>query len=232
MNGNTLFTFPFISVLVAFLVTGIIAFYLGYKVTQNKGIIITSKWVVFAEMVYDYFGNIVNETVGEKYVRKLTPLAMTMFLTIFIGNMIVLFGFQEAATDFNFPFTWAISMFVFWNVYGIYKIGIGNFFKDFFKPMWWMFPLEVISFITKPLTLMIRMFGNITSGFIMMGIFWLVPQLISSMSMGAGILSLAVFLPIGGMLSFYFSIFSPFIQATVFTYLVLVNLGLLINEDE
>ncbi|MFV0289056.1 MAG: F0F1 ATP synthase subunit A [Mycoplasmatales bacterium] len=224
------FTFPFLSTIIAFTVVGIIAIYFGVKIKQNDDILIKSKWLAFIEIFFDYFSAIVESTIGEENVKKFTPLAMTMFLTIFIGNILTLIGFQESATDINFPLAWALSMFIFWNIYGIYKIGIGSFFKDFFKPMWWMFPLEIIGFVTKPLTLFIRMFGNITSGFIMMGIFWTLPEMIHSMSGALGIASLAIFVPVGAMLSFYFSVFAPFIQATVFTYLVLVNLGLLINE--
>ncbi len=221
-------TRPFISVLLAFLIVAIIMMFFNTKLKKQKGVEVTSKWIVLIEMFFAYFSNIVEETVGETYVEKFTPLAMTMFLSIFIGNAIVLIGFQEAATDIMFPLSWTLFMFLFWNGYGIYKIGIKSFVGGFFSPVWWMFPLEIIGFLTKPLTLMIRMFGNICSGFIMMGIFWSIPAAISGLG---GVLSLAFVIPIGAGLSFYFSLFAPFIQATVFTYLVLVNLGLLINEE-
>ncbi len=225
-------TFPFMTALLAFLILAIIMVFFTYKINQQNGILVKSKWVVFIEMFFDYFSNIVSSTIGEKNVKKFTPLAITMWVSIFIGNILPLLGFQDAATDLMFPLTWSLSMFVFWNVYGIYKVGIGSFVKDFFTPVWWLFPLEIIGFFTKPLTLLVRMFGNITSGFIMMGVFWAIPNMLETASSTLGYASLAILVPVGGLLSFYFSIFSPFIQATVFTYLVLVNLGMIINEED
>ncbi len=232
MKELGMITFPFMTALLAFLILAIMMVFFTYKINQQNGVLVKSKWVVFIEMFFDFFSNIVSSTIGEKNVKKFTPLAITMWLSIFIGNVLPLLGFQDAATDLMFPMTWSLSMFVFWNVYGIYKVGIGGFVKDFFTPVWWLFPLEIISFFTKPLTLLVRMFGNITSGFIMMGVFWSIPNILESLSGVLGYASLAIFVPVGGLLSFYFSIFSPFIQATVFTYLVLVNLGMIINEEE
>lgn len=232
MGMQGIITFPFMTALLAFLILAILMVFFTNKINQQNGVIVKSKWIVFIEMFFDFFSNIVESTIGEKNVKKFTPLAITMWVSIFIGNVLPLLGFQDAATDLMFPLTWSLSMFVFWNLYGIYKIGIVKFIKDFFTPVWWLFPLEIIGFITKPVTLLVRMFGNITSGFIMMGIFWSIPQMLKSISEILGYSSLAIFVPVGGVLSFYFSIFSPFIQATVFTYLVLVNLGMIINEEE
>lgn len=223
-------TRPFVTVIVTFLAVAILMIFFSTKLNEQKGDVIESKWIVLIEMFFDFFANIVKETLGEKYISKFTPLATMMFCTVFIGNSLVLFGFQEAATDIMFPFTWTFIMFIFWNTYGIYKSGIKHYIADFFTPMWWMFPLEIISFFTKPLTLMVRMFGNVLSGFMMMGMLLALPELLSGIHQALGILGVIVMIPIGGGLSFYFSVFAPFIQALVFTYLVLVNISLLLKD--
>jgi F-type H+-transporting ATPase subunit a len=95
-----------------------------------------------------------------------------------------------------------------------------------------MAPLELVSQLAKPISLMFRMFGNIVAGFIIMGLIWSIPPMIMEMSTSMGIITTPFMIIIGAGLAFYFSIFGPFIQATVFSYLTLSNFGQFLNEEE
>ncbi len=227
-------TVPFRTVLITFTLLSIvmIAFNIVIKKQANGTNKVSSKLVVLIEMFFGFFSNIVKETMGEEHVENFTPLAVTMFCSIFVGNTLVLIGFQEAATDIMFPLTWALSMFTFWNLFAIYKVGIKGYIGGFFSPVWWLFPLAIIEFVTKPLTLMIRMFGNIVSGFAMMAIVLAIPPLMADVSQALGLLGIGIIVPIAAGLSFFFSVFAPFIQAMVFTYLVFVNIASPLNEEE
>jgi F-type H+-transporting ATPase subunit a len=93
-----------------------------------------------------------------------------------------------------------------------------------------MLPLEIIGFLTKPISMGFRLVGNITAGAVFMMLFWMVPEALQEMS-NFGILAVPIFVYLGSFLSFYFSLFGPIIQALVFTYLTMVNIGTLVNEE-
>lgn len=195
------------------------------KISSNKQNLV--------EIFFGFFEATVKDIVGEKYVARFTPLAITIFTSILVTNIAGLFGFKEGAfLNPTYTFTWSISMFLFWNIYGIYKIGIKAFLGDFVKPYAFMLPLEIIGFLTKPVSMGFRLFGNITAGAVFMMLFWMLPGAILDMSTSLGVVLMPVFVIMGSALSFYFSLFGPVIQALVFMYLTLVNIAALISEEQ
>ena len=214
-------------------VTIAIAF-MGMYIRSRKTIMVTSNSQNLVELYFESFEGIVRGVLGEEYVQKFTPLAVTIFTTIFITNLVSLFGFTDGAfANPVYTFTWSIGMFLFWNAYGIYKIGIKKFLADFTKPYAFMLPLEIIGFFTKPISMGARLLGNITAGAILMTIYWSVANLVVTGNLFVGTIAAPIFIGAGSALGFYFNVFGPFIQALVFTYLTLVNLAMLIGpEDE
>ena len=195
------------------------------KITSNKQNLI--------ELFFAFFEGIVEDIVGKKYIKKFTPLAITIFTSILLTNIAGLVGLKEGAfANPMYTFTWSISMFLFWNIYGIHVIGIKAFLGDFIKPFAFMLPLEIIGFLTKPISMGFRLFGNISAGAVFMMLFWMIPEAILSMSTGLGVILAPIFITLGSVLSFYFSLFGPIIQALVFTYLTMVNIASLVGEEK
>ncbi|MFV0246967.1 MAG: F0F1 ATP synthase subunit A [Mycoplasmatales bacterium] len=184
-------------------------------------------------------GDYVESFVGKKKRDTFTPLAITLFLIIFFMNILSTVGLQEGASDLFVPVTFAISMFLLWTIYAIFTIGPINYIKDFFSPIPIMFPVEILSTLAVPVSLSMRMFGNILSGYVIMLLFWtgteaLITGLTSFDTAVFNLLGVlaAPVIVIGGLLTGYFSLFSPFIQALVFMSLTLVNISVFIEEKE
>ena len=219
------------TVMLGFISIFILMFLMNRFIKKSDPLKINSNNQNLVELSFDFFETIVRDIVGESYVPKLTPLAITIFTTILITNIAGLIGLKEGALlNPTYTFTWSISMFIFWNIYGIKVIGIKAFFGDFVKPFAFMLPLEIIGFLTKPISMGFRLVGNITAGSVFMLLFWMVPVALQEMS-NFGILAVPIFVYLGSFLSFYFSLFGPIIQALVFTYLTMVNIGTLVNEE-
>ncbi len=223
---------PFFTAVLVFILFGIFIWYMGYKIKKYDPLNCSSTFQVLIEIIFEFFGSVVVSTLGEKYREKFTPVAMTMWITIFLSNIAGLFLLKESAIDLNYTFAMTLFAFCLWNGYAIKVAGVKNFMGQFGDPFKIMAPLDFIGFLAKPVSLMMRIFGNILSGVIVMGMIVGLPAKIMAASSVAGIISVPFFMVIVGALSFYFSLFGPFIQSMVFTYLTLVNLSLLINEEE
>ena len=103
------------------------------------------------------------ETAGEE-ARWLFPLAATIFLYIFIGNLIgIIPGFFPPTANLNTTASCAIVVVVFTHIIGVKYHGVA-YIKHFMGPVWWMAPLifiiEIIGHLARILSLSFRLFGN------------------------------------------------------------------------
>lgn len=228
----------------AFIILGIIMFGMGIIFKKADPLKPKGRLLMAAEMIMEYFTKFTKDVVGQAHARGLTPLAICIFTSIFLTNIAGLFMLEEGAFANPFyPFTWSVFMFLCWNGYAIYKLGIKQFLKDIFTPIL-LAPLNIIGLVTKPLSMGMRILGNISSGSVIMMLFWMLPAAvfygISNLpfitnGLFGGILGsiVGVILSIAGAaLSGYFSLFGPFIQATVFTTLTLASYAETITEEE
>lgn len=105
-------------------------------------------------------------TMGEKNARTYMPLIASLALVIFVSNMIgVIPGFEAPTANINFTLSLALIVFVYYNYLGIKKNGFVNYFKHFMGPMPilapLMFPIEIISHLSRIVSLSFRLFGSI-----------------------------------------------------------------------
>jgi F-type H+-transporting ATPase subunit a len=103
------------------------------------------------------------ETAGEE-ARWLFPLAATVFLYVFIGNLIgIIPGFFPPTANLNTTASCAIVVVVFTHIIGVKYHGV-KYIKHFLGPVWWMSPLifiiEIIGHLARILSLSFRLFGN------------------------------------------------------------------------
>lgn len=150
--------------------------------------------------------------------RLYFPLIGALFIYIFFNNLLgIIPGFLPATENVNTNFACSITVFVYYNYVGIRKHGL-SYFKHFMGPIWWlvwlMLPIELISHAVRPLSLSIRLFGNITGDHVVIGIFSELTPLIVPV----------LFLALG--------IFISFIQAFVFSLLSTVYIGLAVAHEE
>ena len=146
------------------------------------------------------------------------PLMGTLFLYILISNLMgVIPGFLPPTTDMSTNLAMSLVVFIVFNVAGVMANGLG-YFKHLMGPLlavaWLILPLELIGLLVRPLSLSLRLLGNLTGDHLVLGIFSdLVPYVIP-----------AVFLFLG--------IFVSFVQAFVFSLLSVVYVALAVAHHD
>jgi F-type H+-transporting ATPase subunit a len=104
--------------------------------------------------------------IGEKYTKKYFPLVATLGLFVFIANLMgIVPGFESPTGNINFTLALAIIVFVYYNFEGIRVNGFIHYFAHFAGPVKLlaplMFPIEIVSHISRIISLSFRLFGNI-----------------------------------------------------------------------
>jgi F-type H+-transporting ATPase subunit a len=170
--------------------------------------LVPSKMQNFFEIVVGGIEDFMVENIGEEG-RWFFPLAGTIFLYIFVSNLIgIVPGLFPPTANINTTLSCALVVFVFTHFIGIKYHG-AKYIKHFLGPVWWLAPLifiiELIGHAARVLSLTFRLFGN------MMG-----HEIVLSILFGLAGLFLAP-LPIMGL-----GIFVAFVQAFVFFLLSII----------
>jgi F-type H+-transporting ATPase subunit a len=156
---------------------GLIVLFLTYA--MRSGSLVPGRLQSMAELTYKFVADTVRENVGEEGM-KFFPLVFTLFIFVLVLNllgMIPIPGVTFTVTS-HIVVTAALALLVIGIVvgYGIYSHGLG-FFKLFVPsgvPAWLLpilVPIEVISFISRPISLSVRLFANMLAGHIALKIF-------------------------------------------------------------
>ena len=106
------------------------------------------------------------DVIGEEYARKYLPLIATIGLFVFVSNMIgIIPGFESPTANINVTLPLALMVFFYYNYEGIKKSGAGHYFAHFMGPVKvlapLMFPIEIVSHLSRIVSLSFRLFGNI-----------------------------------------------------------------------
>lgn len=108
--------------------------------------------------------------IGEKHYRRFLPYLLTVFFLIWINNLLGLFPILAPNLTGNIAFTMVLALFTFFITN---FVGKKTYWKHVLAPpvpkVLWpiMIPIEIIGMFTKPFSLMIRLFANITAGHIL-----------------------------------------------------------------
>ena len=153
-------------------VTMIILIVFSYVATKGVSLIPTKAQNVM-EILISGIEDFMVDITGEEG-RWLFPLVATLFLYIFVGNMIGLIpGFFPPTANINTTLSCALIVVIFTHVIGIKYHGV-KYVKHFMGPVWWLAPLifviEIIGHVARILSLSIRLMGNMTGHEIVLGI--------------------------------------------------------------
>jgi F-type H+-transporting ATPase subunit a len=191
-----------------------LGFYMRRRVTSG----VPGKVQVFWELVVGGVGDQVESSLGPRY-RRIVPLGVAIFTVVLAADWVeVLPGLYRntdyapsPSADVNFTYALGILVFVLTNVAGIRAKGGWQWFKDFFQP------IHVIEHITRPLTLALRLFGNIFAGGIMIALLLSFPIKPSGVGIVYGVFSLIL-----SVIWKLFDMFIGVIQAFIFTLLTIL----------
>ncbi|MFN0072042.1 MAG: F0F1 ATP synthase subunit A [Chloroflexota bacterium] len=152
------------TVLSAWLVMAVLLL-VAWAVTRNLKAVPSGAQNVVEAIIEAWIGVI--EQVAGKRGRMFVPLVVTAFLFILGNNWIGLlpiFGnvtwFRSANSDLNLTAAMAIVVFISVQVWGIKSMGVGGYLKEFVVPN----PLHIITELSRPLSLSLRLFGNVFAG--------------------------------------------------------------------
>lgn len=167
------------------------------------------------EMVVEFLADFISE-IMRRPAAPFLPLLGSLALFVGAANVIGLVPFLKSPTsDINTPVALALVVFVAVHVYGVQSMGWWPYFKSLASPIF-LLPLELVSQVSRTISLSVRLFGNVFSAEIIIAIlFVLVPLLVP--------------LPLQG-----FSIFTGLLQAYIFTALAAVYIasGLPVKSEQ
>lgn len=146
------------------------------SMAMRQKAVVPNRMQAFAEMMYGFVANMIRENIGTKG-RQYFPLIFTLFVVVLLGNMLGMLPYSFTYTS-HILVTAALAFFIFVIVLliGFYKHGF-HFFSLFVPPgvpMWLMpliIPIEIMSFLIRPVTLSVRLFANMIAGHIMLKVF-------------------------------------------------------------
>jgi F-type H+-transporting ATPase subunit a len=143
----------------------------------SRGALVPGRLQSMAEMAYEFVANMVDENIGHHDGREFFPLVFSIFMFVFFGNTLGLIPYSFTFTS-HIVVTFALALFVFLLVtlVALWKHGI-RFFTMFFPsgaPIFMapiLIPIEIVSYLSRPVSLSIRLFANMMAGHTMMAVF-------------------------------------------------------------
>jgi F-type H+-transporting ATPase subunit a len=167
------------------LVAGVIVVGLGLLLRRSINFRKPGKLQIFWETVVGQVEDQVEGTMGIRTAPFVVPLAVTLFLFILIANWLAIIPtghhpeyMPPPASDVNLTYALALFVIVMVHVTGVRKRGFRGYYHHLTQPSIAMLPINIIEEIARPLTLALRLFGNIFSGVIMVSLIALFPAYI------------------------------------------------------
>lgn len=168
------------------------------------------------EFAVETLQGFVDSSMGQ-HSKKYINYVGTLFLFILLSNISGLFGLRPPTADYGTTFSLALITFVMIQYNNIKYNKLGAF-TGLFQPIWFLFPINLIGEIATPVSMSLRLFGNVMAGTVMMALYY-------------GLLPIFAKIGIPAALHVYFDLFSGAIQAYVFAMLTMVFITQKIEGD-
>ncbi len=166
----------------------------------------------FVEAIVGGINSLAKSVLGHHW-RPFAPYFGSILLFLAIANTIAMFNmtliFRPPTKDVSVTAAMAIMSIILVIGSQLYYKGIGGTFKSLFEPMWIIFPFKILDYFTRPLSLCLRLFGNVFGAFVMMELIILASHNFA--------------LP--PIFSLYFDIFDGLLQAFIFVFLSMLYIG-------
>ena len=168
--------------------------------TRNLKIVPTGPQIVL-ETIVDWMNNFFGSTLGG-HGKEYHPYLASVLIYVVLSNTVGFFGLTPPTKDLNVTASLAIMSILLIQISGIRQRGVKGWLHSFLEPMPIILPINIMELAIKPMSLCMRLFGNVLGAFIIM-------ELIKAV---AGFL-----VPVP--LSCYFDLFDGVIQAYIFVFL-------------
>lgn len=212
------------TVIVSWIIIAALAL-ISYLLTRNLKKVPTSKVQIFLEMAVGGLYKLVNDTMGEKTVKRMpniVPYIGSLFLFFACSNLIGLLGFRSPTTDLDTTLAWALITFFMIYITGVKFNGWG-YFKGLLEPIPLLLPLNLIGELARPISLSFRPFGNILGGAVIMALLYDFLGWLATLIPGVSIPLGQLIIPVP--LHLYFDLFAGLLQSFIFIMLTMVFVG-------
>lgn len=186
---------------------------------------VPGRWQSLSEVFYEFIANMIRENVGPEG-RKYFPFIFSLFIFVLLGNLLGMIPMTFTFTShIVVTFAMAATVFLGVTVIGFARHGT-HFLRLFFPhgaplataPV--LIPIEIISYLSRPISLSVRLFANMTAGHILL-------KVVAGFIAAMGVFGFLPFLFLAGITVLEFGI--AVLQAYVFTILSCIYLNDAIN---
>jgi F-type H+-transporting ATPase subunit a len=197
------------------------------------------------ELVLERFLGMLEEVIGHEG-RRYLPLIATLGLFILLANLLGLVpGLMAPTANLNTTAACALIVFFTYHVIGIRKQGPASYLKHFTGPVPWlaplMVPIELVSHLARPLSLSLRLFGNMTGGHILLAVFfflmgfdgilgWALTGSLGGVLLGAPTEAIMILFTVGFL--YPLKILVAFLQAFIFIMLSMLYIAAAVEEAD
>jgi F-type H+-transporting ATPase subunit a len=176
----------------------------------RKGTLVPKPLQILGELLIDQLYALTEDALGKQYARTYAPLVCALFMFMLLSNWLgIIPHLEEPTKDLNTPLSMGLMGFAIAHYAGIRSKGFKAYAAEYFQPMFFMMPLNVIGELAKIVSISFRLFGNIMGGSIIILV--------------VSYLTYSILLP--PLLNAFFGLFVGTIQAFVFTMLTVVYIS-------
>ncbi len=197
--------------------------------STRRAQVVPGKSQFFTEQVYGLVRNsVARDIIGSRDFLRFVPLLFSMFVLILLNNLFGVIPPIQFPTmsRFAFPVALALIVFVVYHVVGIRNMGLSGYFKHMVPPgvPGWvlviLFPLELLTyFFTRPVTLALRLFGNMFAGHLLLVLFITGGEYLVLESGNAAYIPVGIFSWLMAFVMTVFELLVEFLQAYIFVLL-------------
>jgi len=211
--GNKFFLLPD-AVLVTWIAVGLMCL-LFVWIAKKRDRIPSGRQLISESLVNLLLSLCKNSGMTDKQAEQVTPFVGTVGLFIVSCNLVSVLEIPPPAKNIAFPVALALTTMTYVIVTGIRFVGIKGFWASLLNPMPAMLPFRILDYMIKPLSLSLRLFGNVFGAFILMEF-------------------ISIIIPAGlpGLFGLWFDIADGILQAVIFSYLTVTYIGEIIEGAE
>lgn len=192
--------------------------------TRDLQVHARTKRQIVAEMLVNAANNLVKSNMGEGWSGYVPFIAAILSMSV-VSSFMGLTGAYSPTNDLNTFLAWALIVFVLITYYKIKTNGIGKYLKSYTEPIFVMAPMNVVSEIATPVSMALRHFANIVSGYVISLLLYAALGAVSKLLLFwlPGALSSIPVLQVGipAVLNVYFTCFSGLVQPYIFCMLTM-----------
>jgi len=176
---------------------------------------------VLAELLVGFIYKFSEDNVGVRYSKVFAPYLGSLFIWLVFANATGLIGLRPVTADLNITAGLALLSFLVIEISALVLLGPKERALRLGDPFMFMLPMNLVSEVVLPITLALRLFGNIFGGMIVVELWMHLMEFLSYLVCPIPFLRCVTVIP----LNCFFDIFEPLIQAYIFTMLTSIHIG-------